>query len=461
MEQEKFICVILGMHRSGTSLVSSFIHALYPNPDIQLLEASKDNPEGYWEDLEVLKLNIEILNFLNSDWDSLYGIEFSPSLLQELDSNFGDQAKELLKRRLEKSANWFFKDPRTTKLLPFWLNQLLKSKVKIKLVFCNRSPLASAHSLKSRDNFSIEHALILYSLYMQTSIPLLVENEFFIVNYEELFNKDDHQLQGLAIFLGNEKESESDFVSDFVEAHLKPELNHHQNHLKQESYPSTPFKWHQLILDIKFNKMSKVELNERIDRFQLMADATRDVGRLAQSYVSNVRDLESQAKNTKALDGVAIKLKELGKEYADSHHINKKNNEGTVERDALSNEVLESIRSELEDLNVHLRISQEHRDALQFQTNTLESEVIRLWGVVEKHKLDYVSTQSELNEVYSSLSWKISKPFRFLARAILFISPKKIPAKQRTLLLKERSKAGVDGLRDETDDLNNRKSLPK
>ena len=53
--------VVTGMHRSGTSLIASFLQALGVNLGDELIEADANNPHGYFEAKEVVRLHQQML----------------------------------------------------------------------------------------------------------------------------------------------------------------------------------------------------------------------------------------------------------------------------------------------------------------------------------------------------------------------------------------------------------------
>src|SRR5262245_16127045 len=68
--QQRDAIVVLGMHRSGTSLVANLFAALgyWPGPDRQMMPANRYNAKGYWERLDVASINDSILRELGGDW---------------------------------------------------------------------------------------------------------------------------------------------------------------------------------------------------------------------------------------------------------------------------------------------------------------------------------------------------------------------------------------------------------
>src|ERR1700682_5117712 len=66
------IVVVLGMHRSGTSAITRGLRLLGVELGNCLLPPDKDiNDTGYWEDIDLNRLNIEMLHSLSTDWHHL------------------------------------------------------------------------------------------------------------------------------------------------------------------------------------------------------------------------------------------------------------------------------------------------------------------------------------------------------------------------------------------------------
>ena len=75
----KQIIFVLGMHRTGTSLLTACIyHMLGLNSEEDgdnLMKATKDNPRGYFEDVRIVNLNEKILTALGYSWDTALFVE--------------------------------------------------------------------------------------------------------------------------------------------------------------------------------------------------------------------------------------------------------------------------------------------------------------------------------------------------------------------------------------------------
>ena len=64
------IC-IAGMHRSGTSMVTKLLHlcGLYLGEESDLMAATLENPEGYWENARFVGVNDDLLAHVGGGWD--------------------------------------------------------------------------------------------------------------------------------------------------------------------------------------------------------------------------------------------------------------------------------------------------------------------------------------------------------------------------------------------------------
>lgn len=121
MKPDKKVICILGMHRSGTSLVSRLLNicGVYLGESDEIIGVARGNARGHWEHRAIKDINDEILKIFGGRFDD-------PPLFPkrwERDSRLDD-----LKERAEKIRDtlgagrdvWGFKDPRTCLTLPFW-----------------------------------------------------------------------------------------------------------------------------------------------------------------------------------------------------------------------------------------------------------------------------------------------------------------------------------------------------
>jgi hypothetical protein len=116
--ERSLIYVVLGMHKSGTTLVSQILH----HSGISMGEI--DTRRGYddsnqYEDQESLHLNMELIRA--PDYEVLY-IPPPPELVPTVQQR--ERMRRFIADRSVRHADWGFKDPRTTLVYPLWAEEL-------------------------------------------------------------------------------------------------------------------------------------------------------------------------------------------------------------------------------------------------------------------------------------------------------------------------------------------------
>ena len=113
--------IVLGMHRSGTSLAAEIAYQWGAFIDTSLLiEPNDGNPRGYWEHRSLVKLNDDLLAAVHSSWKvppTEEGRKRLARLAQK--GSFRHRAHRLLATHTNEKV-WLWKDPRLSILLPFW-----------------------------------------------------------------------------------------------------------------------------------------------------------------------------------------------------------------------------------------------------------------------------------------------------------------------------------------------------
>ena len=194
----KRIVVVLGMHRSGTSAVTRSLMALGVQLGDRLMPGKpEDNEKGFWEDLDLNELNIEMLNALGHDWNTNAPIARA-ELLDDRVSPFRLRAVELLRRKTRSTPIWGIKDPRISRLLPFWKNIFEHLDIDVSYVIVVRHPMSVARSLKKRNGFEPEKS---YYLWLDHIVPALLETEGsprVVVDYDIFMDDPEAQLARIA-----------------------------------------------------------------------------------------------------------------------------------------------------------------------------------------------------------------------------------------------------------------------
>ncbi len=174
--------VVLGMHRSGTSVVTRVISllglSLCREKD---LYAAPDNPTGHWESTSLVAFNDRLLSLFG-------GIPAAPAAMgdgwesHESAVALYDEAYRVF-RRAHGAAVWVWKDPRTCLTLPFWRRVLSESPA---AVFVHREPLEVALSLQRRDGFGKAHCIAQWERYSRSALRGAAGMPLVTVRFAEL-----------------------------------------------------------------------------------------------------------------------------------------------------------------------------------------------------------------------------------------------------------------------------------
>jgi len=221
---------VLGMHRSGTSVVTRLINLMgvYFGSEELSTGANPENPKGFWERRDVRDENDAVLWSSGADWWKVadFSLEQVPAGARK---RFARNVPKIV-RDLEAHRPWVVKEPRLCLLLPMWL-RYAENPV---CVLVNRSPIQVAHSLEHRNQFPLPVGIALWERYVLDSLAASTGLPRILVSYEQIMADPDAQVDRLLAELttagidGLHRPSKTD-ISSFV----SPDLFHHR-HPKEE-----------------------------------------------------------------------------------------------------------------------------------------------------------------------------------------------------------------------------------
>ena len=212
---------IVGMHRSGTSLVAQMLAkaGLHLGRSEDLIPAGPDNPDGYWEHAGFHRLNEAVLSELGGGWDSPPVV---PARWRD-DARLRRLAPEAKRLVAELGTNgpWGWKDPRTSITLALW-NDLIPD---LEVVVVVRNPLEVAFSLNRRGMFSYTTALKLWQTYYERLLEASTPEQRIVTEYAAYFTRPKAELRRIVSFLGIDASPRS---LDDAAATRRAELRHMQ-----------------------------------------------------------------------------------------------------------------------------------------------------------------------------------------------------------------------------------------
>jgi hypothetical protein len=173
---------VVGMHRSGTSLVARLLHAMgcYAGEEDQLPPPDVFNPTGYWEHRDVWALDEEILATLDGTWLDPDRVDLG-RLSEESRKKFVKRARGIVDD-FDTHGSWVMKDPRLAILFPIWREALERPIC----VLIWREPWAVARSIARRDGLPLAVGLALWEEYNRMMLASTSGLPRVLVSYQEL-----------------------------------------------------------------------------------------------------------------------------------------------------------------------------------------------------------------------------------------------------------------------------------
>ncbi|MEZ8341276.1 glycosyltransferase [Vibrio cyclitrophicus] len=394
---EKSLIMVLGMHRSGTSAITKGLETLGVSLSENVLPQSNENAKGYWEDLDILAINEKLLHYAGLEWFSP-----TPFPVDKLDEPFCkaliDEAALLLCQKISENELWGFKEPRSSRLLPFWLATFKQAEITPKFVFAIRNPLDVALSLEKRDKFKHLHSYYLWLLHVVPNLELVTKFDYALIDFSSLLKNPEKSIQLMAKKL--KLTVNDNRLSEFSEDHLDSSLCHSSSKLNELAMSrdanSLLVRAYETLLNASLDAEGLHELNVKDEFFELVKEFNNSQA----SLLSNL-NLPEYEEYWKLLD--------LNKKYWDLLH---EKNLLANSYNALTSNCGKKIKKPERECNNKIEKlevgHQKHIEALetthQLEINTFEE------------KLNI--SNARLEQVHQSTSWKVTMPLRLFTRIV-------------------------------------------
>lgn len=220
--------LVLGVHRSGTSVVARMMECLGAVPSTNLHEPLPNNPTGFFEDLDVERFDeYEVLPALGARWHDVVPPEWE-SLDAHARARLEARAEDIIRRNFDAGRPIsVLKEPRIMTLLPLWLGVLRRIGFEVRVVGAVRDPLSVARSLHARDGLPIAHGASLFASNWGAAARWMAGLRCSFTRYDAVIDDARGELvriaSELAVALPPDFE---DRVEAFVSGHLDRSLRH-------------------------------------------------------------------------------------------------------------------------------------------------------------------------------------------------------------------------------------------
>jgi hypothetical protein len=221
------LTIVLGMHRSGTSLCSHVLSLLGLD---MADEASphESNPKGHWERWEIVQLHDRVFQLFGQDYyDPRHALPLPAGWWADPRvRRIRDEITQWLAARMQTSRRFGVKDPRISRLLPMWREILFDLGVEARFVACLRHPDSVAHSLDARDALDVAEGQFRWLTYTADLINGLGDTPVTVLPYDRWFSDFDANLVALAGLAHRANTGDPGLLSA-IRGVVDPALRHH------------------------------------------------------------------------------------------------------------------------------------------------------------------------------------------------------------------------------------------
>lgn len=265
--KNKKLFVVLGMHRSGTSAITRGLKVVGVELGDRMIPNADDNTTGFWEDIDINALNIEMLNVIGSDWHRLATItSIDMDVLHS--KGYFSRAVELLRQKANSATIFGFKDPRITQLLPFWKTVFDYCQFDMNYVLSLRHPLSVAKSLSKRNSFDADKGYLMWQWHIIRSLSDTVGEKRILVDYDCLIQSPDRELDRIAKLFDLEVDPTElqNYKTKFLDQGLRHSVHDINDLLFDDSCPPIVREIYSTLLEVAFDrvKLDEMELQNKV-----------------------------------------------------------------------------------------------------------------------------------------------------------------------------------------------------
>ena len=220
--------LVLGMHRSGTSAVTRVVNMLGAEIGDNLIPPGDDNPSGFWEHAEVVRINEELLRALGRTW---YDMRDMPEgWLDSAASKIAfEQAMQLIRRDFGASQLCAVKDPRMCLTARLWVNAFRAAEYEVGCLFVVRDPREVVESLHRRNDWPRASLYLMWVQYLLEAVARTQDCPRSMVTYNQVLADWRAEMKRVAADLHFTWPVDDEQVAGAIDAFVDPHQRHHQS----------------------------------------------------------------------------------------------------------------------------------------------------------------------------------------------------------------------------------------
>ncbi|MEI6337473.1 MAG: hypothetical protein WCQ57_02680 [Verrucomicrobiota bacterium] len=191
------IIIVLGMHRAGTSAITRSLQVLGARLGDQFCDPQEDNPKGFWEDKDLMDLNVEMFDSLGMAWNRLTPIT-KEEVATLMERGFLEKAHGFLNKKLGRGGIVALKHPGTAKIFPFWKEAFARCECEVNYLLTVRHPLSVAKSLARRDGIQKCYGTLMWLAHVIPSLSVPKGSRALVTDYDLFMSNPTSELGRIA-----------------------------------------------------------------------------------------------------------------------------------------------------------------------------------------------------------------------------------------------------------------------
>ena len=374
--------LVLGMHRSGTSMVTHILNVLGAELGSRLMPPAPDNPDGFREHLDVVQAHDELLAALGHAWDDFRPL---PSGWLETAAARHAQAKieALLHAEFLGRTRWAIKDPRLCLLMPLWRNVIGRIGASVRCALIVRDPLDVVNSLNIRNGMEVSQGTALWLRYNLQALNDTAGMRRYAWSYSALTRDPARVVGELSVRLGLQATAAQQFAATSL---VRCSADRRQRDVPAQIRPLIPV--------CAGDPIDPDTLASACDAV-LAEVGWQEVAAAAAGYF--IRERQQERERWQSLE---TRLGDLQAEH---------------ERIATWACELDGLRVQHERELAEARARIADRDAL---IDTLRGDVSRQRELAQRLAGESAAFREQLDRILRSHSWALTRPLRALALAL-------------------------------------------
>ena len=225
-QEQPRVLLVLGMHRSGTSAATRVVNLLGADLGNNLIEPGADNPDGFWEHTEAVRINDALLEGLGRTW---YDMREMPQDWQSTEAaeDALAQVETLIRQNFRPGSLWAIKDPRMCLTAPIWIRALRGLGFAVDCLFVVRNPREVVDSLHVRNNWVRGPLYLMWVQYLMEAEAASRDERRTLITYDELLTDWRGTMERVAAELGLVWPVTLEAATAEVQAFLNKGRRHH------------------------------------------------------------------------------------------------------------------------------------------------------------------------------------------------------------------------------------------